>query len=364
MAESTKLFNPFLDDPSDSDNDSDGKTIEDVFRLVKSQNRRFNKWDKDFAGQKTLIEEVAKHLNTIDSTQSVAIEQSTKALLKSSENEISIEILNQKLLKSCLVFAGIPFCRDEKVHDIITAICALLGVKLTVIDFSICYRIGHQMRANSKGVLMPPTIMVEFSREEIKASILTAIKNSKKSLSSSDIGFLDQPPSRIYINERLTPYNHRILREALNLKAKNQLKFVWTNGGFVHGRVDFSSPILQFKSVGEIYEILGICHPSVNPVDASGGIERSVSSMSVDGVVNQSDLPTFVDPAFSTNSIINTKRKLREFGSSQPTKIKKVSPLSVRRGRGRPRKRRKSAGDITNAGLIHDAATPPRDHPS
>lgn len=149
-------------------------------KFMKQQSRKFDNFHKDYKEQKITINEVASRLKSIESCQSVTIAQSSEALRKVSVNEINIEILKQKQLKCCLVFAGVPRAPDESVTEIIITICAALGVTISENDLSNCYRQGHQVRVNSKGVSMPPTIMAEFTRELTKSSILSAAKKGKK----------------------------------------------------------------------------------------------------------------------------------------------------------------------------------------
>lgn len=255
--------------------------------------------------------------------------------------------MKQRFLKSCLVFAGIPIQGEEKVGEIIIAVCSVLGVKISDSDISNCYRQGHQMRVNSRGDPMPPTIMVEFTREQIKSLIIMAVKNAKKTLTTSDIGLSDHPPLKIYINERLTPYNHRILKEALSLKSKNLLKFVWTNGGFVHGRVDSSSPTLSFSSINEIYDKLGTCNPVYTEDPSSALISKPFTPVAD----SNEELRGFPEVGNPIASVIATKRKSLELISTVAPKITKVSPVIPKRTRGRTTK-------VKDKDKIKDASAP------
>lgn len=230
------------------------------------------------------------------------------------------------------MIAGVPRTPDEIVTKIIITVCAALGVTISENDLSNCYRQGHQVRVNAKGESMPPTIMVEFTRELVKASILAAAKKGKKAktLTSTDIGFNVMPPSKIYVNERLTPYNHTILKEALMLKSKNSLRYVWTNGGFVHGRVEDSAPTLLFNSIEELYRKLGICHPigtaGGTPLAANINADLVSSDMLVDPVpdLNGALISSISGTSMAESSIL--KRKSGEAVNSVPSKIKKTSP--------------------------------------
>lgn len=201
MTESNSNSNPMkpptLDGSNgeDSDSDADGdrprskRPTNEVLKFMKLQSIKFDEFHKDYLEQKTMIQNVASHIKNIESSQSIAIVQSSEALKKVSVNEINIEILKQKALKSCLVFAGIPRSPDEDTIKIIIAICGFLDIAIGENDISTCYRQGHQMRVNAKGESMHPTIMAEFTRELTKTSILNAAKKVKKAktLTSSDI---------------------------------------------------------------------------------------------------------------------------------------------------------------------------------
>lgn len=158
-------------------------------------------------------------------------------------------------------------------------------------------------------------------------------------MTSTDIGFNDLPPSKIYVNERLTPYNHTILKEALILKSENSLSYVWTNGGFVHGRVEDSAPTLLFNSIEELYMKLGKCHPigtsGGTPIAANINADLFSADMQVDSAADLHD-PSISGTPTAGSSVL--KRKSGESVTSVPSKIKKISPDITQRLRVRPLK--------------------------
>lgn len=239
------------------------KSIDDVFKLLENQN---NKMDNVFAEQRQLLNGFINQLKSIIELQSTSSDQSCQALNKASKNQIAIERINQKLLKNFVDICGIPYYKDENIIEIIRLISDNIGLAITQMDISTCYRLGHITRVNVKGEPLPPVIVVEFVRESTKISLLNAMKNLGKDLTSANIGIKNHPPSKIYINERLTPFYREVKREALKFKANKVLKFVWTKGGLIHGRVGDATPVLSFDSVNDIYFKLRVNSPETNEI--------------------------------------------------------------------------------------------------
>lgn len=243
--------------PKDEPTKKIKRSTADVFRLLETQVANLAHLISDVADQKGILEYLKSQLSGINESITTTSVQSSEALQKSSKNEIAIEIVNQKMLKNYIDISGIPLTRDENIIAVITGIFSALGLAILETDINTCYRVGHQTRTNSKGEPIPPTIVVGFLRERTKEEVLTAAKQLKRAMTTVDIGWKNTPPSKIYLNERLTPYFRNVFMEARKFKARNMIKFLWTKGGVIHGRVDDGSPILTFASVDEIYHELG-----------------------------------------------------------------------------------------------------------
>lgn len=258
--------NPFLAS-GDKGVGAGKRSVEDFYQLVQQQSVQvqqqtvsLNKCENDFAEQKLLINGFANQLKNIAELQSTTAGQSLQAVNKASKNSIASEKMKQQLLKNYIDFSGIPYVKDESITDIISLISIKIGLAISASDISSCYRIGQSTGVNVKGEPLPQVIVVEFLREITKISVINSMKNLGKDLTTTDIGFKDSPSRKIHINERLTPYFRDVKREALKFKSNKGLKFVWTNGGVVHGRVDLATSILSFHSIEDIH-----CKLSINP---------------------------------------------------------------------------------------------------
>lgn len=240
---------------------SSKKSIDDVFKLVEQQNYKMDKIDGEFAEQRLILIGFTNQPKSIAELQSTSSGQSLQAFNKASKNQIAIEKLNQRLLKNFVDISGIPYDKDENISEYISLISGDIGLAITPMDISTCYRLGHITRVNVKGERLPPVIVVEFTRELTKASLIDAMKNFGRALHSADIGVKNHPPCKIYINERLTPYFREVKHEALKFKTNKVMKFVWTNGGVIHGRIDNGTPILSFDSIDDIHFKLSVNQP-------------------------------------------------------------------------------------------------------
>lgn len=234
--------------------------------------------------------------------------------------------------------------------DLAILICSRIGVDINVNDIKSCYRLGFHSRPNSKGELMPPKIMIEFVRDLTKESLMTASRNVNRTLTTADFGIVSTPLSKVYINERLTPYNQEILRQAIIYKNKSVIKFAWSKGGIIHGRVNVSSPVLTFESVGEVHAKIGGLNLPEDIIDKNtNAFSDPVDGMDLDPDAvdpDAGDPDEVCLPARST-STTTSKRKTRA-GSSKVV-LSPEAPGSpeppLKRSRGRPPSKDKEKKD-------------------
>lgn len=119
------------------------RTVEDFYQLlqqqhtqVQQQNLKFDQFQLDFAEQKQYIQGFANQLKSIAELQTTSSGQSILALNKATENQISIEKLNQKLLKNFIDVSGVPYDKDEVIIDIMCRISANIGLEISEDDIS------------------------------------------------------------------------------------------------------------------------------------------------------------------------------------------------------------------------------------
>lgn len=254
--------------------------------------------------------------------------------------------MKQQALKNYIDISGIPYTKEEIKIAIVKIITRKIGLEISASDISSCYRIGQNTGVNVKGEPLPPVIVVEFLRETTKIAVINSMKKRTTDLTSRDLGFKDSPSSKIYINERLTPYFRDVKREALKLKINKSLTFVWTNGGVVHGRVGLATPILSFDSIEDIHIKL-----SMNPQEKmETGLDINPRKLCL-----RSAKASKVDPPSTSSNgndrKVKTKRKRKTPDTSKPKK----------RGPGRPPKDSKDSPENHSSSATSSNSSPDPD---
>uniref|UniRef100_A0A6V7KQN2 Uncharacterized protein n=1 Tax=Bracon brevicornis TaxID=1563983 RepID=A0A6V7KQN2_9HYME len=150
-----------------------------------------------------------------------------------NEEKIKREILAQALLKNSIEINGIPILPDENGLEIVQKLFKLIDVNLQISDVSSCYRQGKNPREFSNGNTLHPGLVVDSVRECDEHTLMANIKTLGKSISSTDLGILNDPPSSVFVNEKLTPYFKRIFFLARREKAAGKIKYVWTRNGLI-----------------------------------------------------------------------------------------------------------------------------------
>ena len=72
------------------------------------------------------------------------------------------------------------------------------------------------------------------------------VKKKTIDLNTNKIGL--STDNTIYINHDMTPKNQLLLKQARELKQKNQVKFSWYKDGTVYVRKTTTSPTIRIKS--------------------------------------------------------------------------------------------------------------------
>lgn len=154
------------------------------------------------------------------------------------------EDIRKYLRRNTLEIQGIPISKPENTDQIIKDVGNLIGVQVEDADISISHRVP------SRNKRIPPPIVVQFSRRNVRDSLLRG-KKSLKSKFTTDLGYKDK--NRIYINESLTPRSKELFKEIRSYQKTNELKSCWTFNGRVFLQESDGSDKKAFDSLAAFY---------------------------------------------------------------------------------------------------------------
>lgn len=95
-------------------------------------------------------------------------------------------------------------------------------------------------------------IRVEFVSKLKKKELVAAVKS--KEIKGTDIGLTVN--SQIFVNEHLSPANHKLYVEAKKLKKEKVFEFVWISNGQVLVRTAEGEPAVVLKSCVDLLKFM------------------------------------------------------------------------------------------------------------
>lgn len=219
--------------------------------------------EKHFDYMKNLIKESEKKIlsvieNKIDNIKSdlSAITERVKSLelkytevehLKKEITEIKRKMLKQEntVVASSIRISGVPYNDNENLHGIVQNICNSLKINMPQLEN--IYRLKKIYRNNKPFNPTDEVIVAKLCSPFEKNYLLKCIakfrSENKTHLCLRQAGFDSDEP--IYINENLTPHNHKIFKEALLLKKNKKIKSTFSLRGLVYvKKFDLDDPVL------------------------------------------------------------------------------------------------------------------------
>lgn len=203
-------------------------------------------------------------INSINKEVNAAVKYMKDNFSRINKNVTKLEKENQQLKKeiesirhdinanaqsrfcNVLKIYNIPEAPNENLFNLFEKICALIGYQSSDCLLDTIYRLRSRVKQ-----ITPSILVVKFIRNSDKNKFLKIKKSNKPDLFSSDLdpAFNKVP---IYINEYLTAYNLKLLRETRQLKLDGIFEFVWSRNGNIFARRDANSKILSIRSIQDL----------------------------------------------------------------------------------------------------------------
>ena len=148
---------------------------------------------------------------------------------------------------------GIPVAAtpsEEQTNNFVKDVGKLLGVDTTQNDISG----GHRMPQSQKrkGKLGPPSIIVKFTRRDVKDNFYRARKHLKD-LTTRDLGYSEK--IKISLAESLTERNRMLFKDCLKVKKDMEFKFIWTLNGKIFMRKYKDSVVHHMNSKEDLHKM-------------------------------------------------------------------------------------------------------------
>lgn len=143
--------------------------------------------------------------------------------------------IEQYLRRDYLEIHGIPENSFvvEDTTSLVLQVGNLMNLELEKEDISIC----HRLPAKKKSTSQPRSIIVKFTRRQVREDFYRA-KGQLKFKNTGDLGLTHVNHNKIFINESLSPSNQELFYKARKFKRDFGFKHVWTNSGKIYLRKD------------------------------------------------------------------------------------------------------------------------------
>lgn len=225
-------------------------TIQTMFR--ECEDRLLNEIDKKLNAAMSDLINLTTKVSTLESVvQEIKCTATETIIALTNDNEIfkeEIETLKKYIRKhensivsTDIRINGIPYSQYENLQAIYFKLCQTVNINPpnTKAIFRVKNNITHrkfQSNSNNNNNTNDPAIIIKFKcpydRNFVLKSITSYIKATNNFLRLNHIGFDSSVP--FYVNENLTPENHRIFLQAHRLKKNGTISAAYTNRGLVY----------------------------------------------------------------------------------------------------------------------------------
>lgn len=176
-----------------------------------------------------------------------------------SSVQSSLNQQEQISLRNELEIQGVPEEKTENLTHILLTISQILSVDLQETEINNLTRAGPKPNSISTRKV-PRPIIAQFIRKAKKDEMLLAAR-TRKNLTTEPI-LPSAPPTKIYLNERLTKTNRLLFREARTRAAHHGFRYCWIRNGsiFIRKMDNYGpekSPAILIRSTEDLDELVG-----------------------------------------------------------------------------------------------------------
>lgn len=169
--------------------------------------------------------------------------RTTNNILNEEVNSLKIRMrqIEQYSRKTNVEIQGIPVTEKENVVNIAVDVGAALGLELKKEDVMVAHRVPTYRP------MATPPLIVQLRDRRMKDAWITAFKQTRtRGLTANTINSAF-PPSKIFVNEHLTPETKNLLRLAKERARELGYAYAWCKEGKVEGKVVKNALTLTLK---------------------------------------------------------------------------------------------------------------------
>lgn len=148
------------------------------------------------------------------------------------EHAVALDETRQYSRRDCLELTGVPIIPNDQPKKLVQEVATAIGVSLEDESISIAHRLPDRS--------MKGRIIVKFTQRDKRDEIYKRRKQltgkTTRNLPSinSELGKSLGNPTKIFINESLTPYRKKLFGRIHSFKKENNFKFIWTSNGKIY----------------------------------------------------------------------------------------------------------------------------------
>lgn len=231
-----------LHDNFKTDIKSDLDLIKSELKLINQQHSALAESHAELVQRVDLIE-----VNTQDNSSLICHLKDQVSNLR-----LDLNTIQQRERLQNLEISGIPEKPSENLSTYMMNIAKFVGVDgLSPKDIEFITRPHTHNKTSNR----PRIIIVKLKTRILRDSIISGAR-SKKVITTADIG-ISAPggPSRIFVNEHLTPSNKLLYLQARRKKASSDFSYVWVRDGQIYARKSDKSPLFIIRSAEDLVKI-------------------------------------------------------------------------------------------------------------
>ncbi|XP_073943385.1 uncharacterized protein [Choristoneura fumiferana] len=179
--------------------------------------------------------------------------------LESTINTLTCELNDreQEMLVNDVELVGIPEKDGESLEHIVGLLALKLGVALDESEIVGVYRAGPRRVVVSGGSpARPRPIAVRLSRAAVKQRLMKAAR-VRRNIKTTDLS-LPGAPLPIYVNDRLTKMNRKLLGKAREVARERNWKYVWPWYGKIFARKFDKETAHHLRNEQDISRVFGV----------------------------------------------------------------------------------------------------------
>lgn len=263
LACSEKSQNTFSGGDRTSDLIAEMKLIRADVQAVMHEVSRFREDMRDLREDikicKTSVAGFAEHIGVIEKRLEVLENAGTyiaelQSTIDTLENELNDT--KQETLVNDVEIVGIPEKDGESLEHVVGLLALKLGTTLDESEIVGIYRTGPRRAVVSGGSpARPRPIAVRLSRATVKQRLMRAAK-VRRNIKTTDLS-LAGTPSSIYINDRLTATNRKLLGKAREVARERSWKYVWPSHGKIFARKFDKEKAYHLRNEKDIFRVFG-----------------------------------------------------------------------------------------------------------